>query len=152
MWLRSHAATSPALKLSNATRHNLKNVSVEIPLGRFVVVTGVSGSGKTTLTREVLLPTLEANLRSQISNLKFAQKASERIDDSAEEQDDSDSDSATANPHSAILSGFEHLSRVVLVDQSFSARRRDPIPPFTSAHSTTSAKSSLKAKLRSSAV
>ncbi len=40
---------SDTLKLSHATRHNLKDVSVEIPLSRFVCVTGVSGSGKTTL-------------------------------------------------------------------------------------------------------
>ena len=45
----------PTLKLSRATRHNLRDVSVEIPLGRFVGITGVSGSGKTTLVREVLL-------------------------------------------------------------------------------------------------
>ena len=37
------------LKLSHATRHNLKDLSVEIPLGRFVCLTGVSGSGKNDL-------------------------------------------------------------------------------------------------------
>src|SRR5262249_25960626 len=38
-----------ALKLTGARGHNLKNVSVEIPLGLFTCVTGVSGGGKSTL-------------------------------------------------------------------------------------------------------
>ena len=62
----------PTLRLSHATKHNLKDVSVEIPLGRFVGITGVSGSGKTTLIREVLLPALEAKLRTREAELKFA--------------------------------------------------------------------------------
>jgi excinuclease ABC subunit A len=42
------------LKVVNAQENNLKNVSVEIPLGKLVVITGVSGSGKSTLMIEVL--------------------------------------------------------------------------------------------------
>jgi excinuclease UvrABC ATPase subunit len=38
-----------ALEIRNATRHNLQNVSVDIPLGVLVVVTGVAGSGKSSL-------------------------------------------------------------------------------------------------------
>src|SRR5690606_1967057 len=45
-----------SIKLSGATGNNLKNVSIEIPLGKLVCVTGVSGSGKSTLINETLYP------------------------------------------------------------------------------------------------
>ena len=48
------------LKLSGASGHNLKNVSIEIPLGKMVGITGVSGSGKSTLINETLYPILNA--------------------------------------------------------------------------------------------
>jgi len=47
-----------ALELIGAKAHNLQNVSVSIPLGLFVAVTGVSGSGKSTLIQETLFPLL----------------------------------------------------------------------------------------------
>tara|TARA_Y100000385_G_scaffold49658_2_gene46385 strand:+ start:27655 stop:30486 length:2832 start_codon:yes stop_codon:yes gene_type:complete len=48
------------LKLSGATGNNLKNVSIEIPLGKMIGITGVSGSGKSTLINETLYPILNA--------------------------------------------------------------------------------------------
>jgi excinuclease ABC subunit A len=46
------------LSIEDASGHNLKNVSVDIPLGLFVCITGVSGSGKSTLIQETLYPRL----------------------------------------------------------------------------------------------
>lgn len=48
------------LKLTGATGNNLKNVSIDFPLGKLICVTGVSGSGKSTLINETLYPILNA--------------------------------------------------------------------------------------------
>src|SRR5439155_9946166 len=52
-----------ALLLRDAAQNNLKDLTVEFPLNRFVVVTGVSGSGKSTLVRECLLPAVQTVLQ-----------------------------------------------------------------------------------------
>jgi len=48
------------ISLTGATGNNLKNVSIDIPLGKMIAVTGVSGSGKSTLINETLYPILNA--------------------------------------------------------------------------------------------
>ena len=78
------------LTIVGASENNLKNVTVDIPLGKFICVTGVSGSGKSSLVNAVLLRELSRKLnRAQTYPGKF-----ERID------------------------GMEHLDKVVSIDQS----------------------------------
>jgi excinuclease ABC subunit A len=78
------------LKIVGASEHNLKNITVEIPLGLFVCVTGVSGSGKSTLVNEILYKALLKKLyRSKV----------------------------TPGKHRRI-EGAHHIDKVVRVDQS----------------------------------
>ncbi|QSR87860.1 excinuclease ABC subunit UvrA [Methylacidiphilum caldifontis] len=59
------------LKIYGINVHNLKNVELELPLGRFVVICGVSGSGKSTLLKEVIFAAVKKTLqksRGQIQN------------------------------------------------------------------------------------
>ena len=98
------------LTLSNASLHNLQDLTVEIPLSRFVCITGVSGSGKTTLAREVLLPLLNSKLSAQPSG---------SVDSSEDEQADDESGNAQdASKSDPTLKGWETLGRAILVDQS----------------------------------
>jgi excinuclease ABC subunit A len=93
------AASTPRLVLEGASEHNLKNVSVEIPLNRLVCVTGVSGSGKSTLIQDTLAPAL----------LRHFGKATE-----------------TPGVFARLL-GAEQLSDVVFVDQSPIGKPHAPI-------------------------
>ena len=102
----------PTLTLTHATRHNLKDLTVEIPLGRFVCITGVSGSGKTTLVREVLLPALAAQLKSEATDVK----ASDRLESESDDHDDNAS--LVPRPPTLALPRSTSLARVILVDQS----------------------------------
>jgi len=116
---RGAVSDVPVLKLTNATRHNLQDVSVEIPLGRLVSITGVSGSGKSTLVREILLPAVSEALKSAI----VVAKASDRLGiESPAESESDEGDVEAVEAGSARLSGAERLGRVVLVDQSILAK------------------------------
>src|SRR3989339_1730763 len=81
---------TPKLKIKKANLHNLKNINVEIPLRRFVCLTGVSGSGKSTLMNEVLRPA--------VMNKIFRQK--KKLENCLE------------------VSGLEYLDGVITIDQS----------------------------------
>lgn len=91
------------LKVVGADLHNLKNVSVTVPLYRLVAVTGVSGSGKSTLARDVLLANVQAGVAQRST------KAGRDADD--------------AGKHPAWtgcerIEGYEVVDRVLEVDQT----------------------------------
>ena len=78
------------LTLSGASEHNLKNITVRIPVGSFTVVTGVSGSGKSTLIDETLKPALMSHFYgSKESPGKYRK-----------------------------ITGMEHFDKVIEIDQS----------------------------------
>jgi excinuclease ABC subunit A len=103
-----------SLVLEHATLHNLQDVTVKIPLGRFVCLTGVSGSGKTTLAREILLPLLNSKLS--------AQPAPTADEETSDDNDSSSADNQLPAVCSPALTGWESLGRVVMVDQSILAK------------------------------
>ena len=78
------------LKLSGATGNNLKNVTIELPLGNLICVTGVSGSGKSTLINETLYPILNEFYFNGVKKPKPYKK----------------------------IEGLEHIDKVIDIDQS----------------------------------
>ncbi|HZU68036.1 MAG TPA: excinuclease ABC subunit UvrA [Ktedonobacteraceae bacterium] len=79
-----------SLIIKGARENNLKNITVEIPLGKFVVVTGVSGSGKSTLITDILY--------RKLAHVLFRAHDKPGAHDSVE--------------------GLEHLDKVIDIDQS----------------------------------
>jgi excinuclease ABC subunit A len=78
------------ISLKNASGNNLKNVSVDLPLGNFIVVSGVSGSGKSTLINETLYPILSSHFyKSEKKPLAYKS-----------------------------ISGLENIDKVIDIDQS----------------------------------
>ncbi|SUA20742.1 excinuclease ABC subunit A [Neisseria gonorrhoeae] len=102
------------LVLKGARGNNLKNVTLELPLGLITCITGVSGSGKSTLINDTL-----AKITAR--ELNRAQEEPAPYDD---------------------IRGLEHLDKVINVDQSPSAAPRAPTPPPTPACLPPSANSS----------
>ncbi|MCF7669994.1 MAG: excinuclease ABC subunit UvrA, partial [Verrucomicrobia bacterium] len=101
----SSAGDARRLTISGARLHNLKDITVSIPLERFVCVTGVSGSGKSTLVRDLLYSGLKNRL--EIPDAAHA----ERVVDEADEIE-------TAKDGYAQLRGWRELDEVLMVDQS----------------------------------
>jgi excinuclease ABC subunit A len=87
---KHHTGSGKAIKIMGASEHNLKNIDVEIPLGKFVAITGVSGSGKSTLMTDILANAL---------NKKFYRA---KVDIGAHKD----------------ITGLEHLDKVINIDQS----------------------------------
>ncbi len=80
------------IEIRGGASFNIKNLSVDIPLGRLVAVTGVSGSGKSTFLYSILHENLRARLDKAYRTSKIYNAAS--------------------------VKGTEHLSRTILIDQS----------------------------------
>ena len=80
-----------SITVEGARQHNLKDITVEFPLGVLCVVSGVSGSGKTTLVKQILYPGL----------LKIKGEPTEKV-----------------GMHKAIKGDIDYISQIELVDQN----------------------------------
>ena len=87
---KRRAGSGKILRLKNAEGHNLKKVSVDLPLGKLICVTGVSGSGKSSLITETLYPILNHHF-FRAKKLPLAYEK---------------------------LEGLEHIDKVIEIDQT----------------------------------
>ena len=103
--LRKVTDATLSLKIRKAAENNLKNINVDIPLGRFVCLTGVSGSGKSTLMNNVIYKYVTGKFNRFKRNIKVEE-----------------------------IKNIEYLDKVIRVDQSLIGRssRSNPgaIPRF----------------------
>ncbi len=81
-----------SIKITGGKVFNIKNMNIDIPLGRLITITGVSGSGKSSFMYEILHKNLQAKLERQYRTAQIFNCAS--------------------------FSGTEYLSRTILIDQS----------------------------------
>lgn len=78
------------ITLKGARQHNLKNIDISIPLGKFVCITGVSGSGKSTLLSDLLFPAISNRImRSSLREGEYDE-----------------------------IRGLEHIDKIINIDQS----------------------------------
>ncbi|PIT96625.1 excinuclease ABC subunit A [Candidatus Campbellbacteria bacterium CG10_big_fil_rev_8_21_14_0_10_35_52] len=80
------------IKIRGGKKFNIKNMTVDIPLGRFIAITGVSGSGKSTFLYEILHKNLRARFEKKYRSAEVYNVAS--------------------------ISGTEYIGRSILIDQS----------------------------------
>jgi len=66
---RRRNGNNKAIVIREAAEHNLKSIDVEIPLNKFVCITGVSGSGKSTLVHDILFPGVKALKGEQVNHV-----------------------------------------------------------------------------------
>jgi len=99
---------SKILRLENCSIHNLRDISVDIPLGLLVGVAGVSGSGKSSIIADTLVPKLKELLKN-----KFI---------------DGDDESELIIPSGVAISGVEHIKKCIIVDQRPIGRNRTSCP------------------------
>ena len=78
------------LTITGAKLHNLKNITVSIPLGKMSIITGVSGSGKSTLVNEIIYPALFNHLFHKTEENKYYKS----------------------------IDGIENIDKVICIDQS----------------------------------
>ncbi|HVK13361.1 MAG TPA: excinuclease ABC subunit UvrA [Gemmataceae bacterium] len=94
-----------AIRIEGARHNNLKNVTVEIPLGVFTCVTGVSGSGKSSLVNEILLAGLTAKVNG-----------TEEVEESEEESPAEEA--PVVGVRCDRIVGAELIDKVIDIDQS----------------------------------
>ncbi|MBS1960476.1 MAG: excinuclease ABC subunit UvrA [Bdellovibrionales bacterium] len=93
---------TPTLSVLGCTEHNLKNIDVDFPLNKLVVVTGVSGSGKTTLVHQTLAKAIEFKLAAREAD--------------PEDQPDEEADLSQIGAHKKIT-GLDYIQKLILLDQ-----------------------------------